>query len=475
MIRALRFFFAVVCAMAVACSDPDPDPGSSAPPSEPLAAEAPAGEARPNVILVSLDTLRADRTSPYGYERDTSPGLASFAEEGARFETAYAHTATTGPSHATMLTSRLPIGHGVDRNGVRLPKRVPVLTEVLGGEGYETAAFVSTWVLDEKWGFNRGFETYDSTTRIPVGDREANACAKSKVERCADQTIDRVLTWLDDERDPERPFFLFVHLFDVHTPYDPPEAFLRRYLPEGAKKARGLARFSQMTDKYDAEVAYTDHELSRLFEALDRRGLAENSLVIVTADHGEALGSHHVVTHGVVLYEPVLRVPFLARFPGRIAPGLRVEEPVGLVDLMPTVLELLGVDPGELRMEGRSLAGVLRGDEDLDPEHPIFLQRRRYETEKVAGRRVKGAAFGLRQGRWKFVETEATGQRELYDLVADPGETNNLVEAEPEQAAAMAERIASWKTSSARGAGSPQPRKIRESDRRKLRALGYVD
>lgn len=473
------FLVAVAATIVSSCTADGPaDPSAE----EPVAAEVepqekPSDEAAPpptppNVILVSLDTLRADHTTPYGHEHDTSPGLAALAEQGARFDLAYAHTATTGPSHATMFTSRYPLSHGVDRNGIRLQKDIPVLSQVFRHEGYQTAGFVSAMVLARRYGFARGFETWDNKTNLPVGDREPNECATVKGERCADQTLDLVLSWLEDERDPDRPFFLFVHLFDVHNPYDPPKEYMERYIPNPPKS--GLGRIAALPKMYDAEVAYTDDQLMRLIDSLEQNGLADNSLVVVTSDHGEGFGDHGVFAHGIALYEELLRVPLILRFPGRVPEGLVVEEPVGLVDLMPTILDLVDVEV-PFPVQGQSLAPALTEDAALDPERPIFLQRRHYDTPVILGRKVKGAAFGLREGRWKYTETEATGSRELFDLEADPREQTNLVESEPERAAAMAEALGRWKESAAKGRVAPRVQQIPEADKAKLRALGYVE
>ncbi|MBM4269773.1 MAG: hypothetical protein FJ144_24755 [Deltaproteobacteria bacterium] len=541
-------FLTALAALATACSRAEPPPAEpeATPFSSPSAAAAKKPEL-PNIVLISVDTLRRDHMSVYGYERETTPELAKLAGDGARFDTAYAHTATTGPSHATMLTARLPIGHGIDRNGVALRKDVRTLPEILKAEGYQTAAFISSYVLLGKFGYERGFEEYDIELDQDPGDRELTGCAEGKLERCADQTVDAVAGWLEKDRDPNRPLFLFIHLFDPHSGYFAPAAFREKFaggaegtaeadgehgerdearekkreqrrekrqakrealakqqaqapqpgasVPTDEKPKRkrttaerlaklkkgGLARMKSMPEQYDAEIAFADHELGRLLRVFDENGLRSDTIVMMTADHGEALGAHGVLTHGYVLFEEVLRVPLLVRYPEKIEPGIVIEEPVGLFDVMPTLLDLAGLenDPRDAEappLGGRSLAGALLGRDALDAERPIYLQRRHYATEKVLGRRVKGDAFGVRVGRWKYVESEGDGTRELYDLEADPLEEKNLIEEMPERADEMAKQLATWRAAHAeKGAVAPPRQEVSEGDREKLRALGYVD
>jgi arylsulfatase A-like enzyme len=425
---------------------------------------------RPNVVLITLDTTRSDHLSAYGYERPTSPVLERLAAEGALFELAYAPSATTGPSHATMFTSRYPASHRVLKNGVPLSDDALTLAEVLGARGYQTGAVVSSWVLKRRFGYAQGFEEYEqgfdpARASITTTPSEPGRAPRA-LDRRADATTDRALEWLEERRDPERPFLLFVHYFDPHEPYDPPPEPRRRF----ARPHRGKA--DRLIDLYDAEIAFTDQQLGRLLDALRRLELEEDTLVIVAGDHGEGLGEHGHTLHGINIYEEAVRVPLVLRLPGRIEAGLRVSGPVELVDLLPTVLELLDLPPGGAE-QGRSLAGLLREGEAPDEQRPVFLERRHYKPQVLMGHEVAGVKLGLRHGRWKLIVGEEEGTRELYDLAADPDESRNLYEEQPETVARLTQMLETWRALVARESGGAA--EFSEADRRQLEALGYTE
>ncbi len=424
-----------------------------------------------NILLVTIDTLRADHCSTYGYARETTPTLQGLSEQGARMALAYAPTATTGPTHASIMTSLYPLTHGVVKNGMTLDDRFETLAERLRAAGYRTEAVVSSFVLDAKFGYAQGFEAYDDDFDAAHATVHRTEFDGHEVEGAFDQTAPRttekagrVLARLAAGREP---FFLFVHYFDPHAPYVPPFDVGDRFAAADARDE--LAR---SIGAYDGEIAFADRELSGLLDSLARSGLERETLVVVTADHGEGLMQHGHMHHGVQIYEEAVRVPLLFRLPGRIAAGRTFVEPVELIDLLPTVFELAGIRfPGPA--QGRSLAPALAGGAPLDPQREVYLHRRHYAPGEVGGIRVAGEQFGIRSGRWKYIEGDEEGTRELYDLDHDPGERVNLVESAPQTADAMRALVAAWKDAHRRD--TAEPLELSPEDLERLKALGYVD
>jgi arylsulfatase A-like enzyme len=439
-----------------------------------LAAAALASGCRPeppiNVLFVTIDTLRADHCSVSGYARDTTPRLAALAGEGIRAELAYAPTATTGPSHASMFTALYPIAHGVVKNGLVLEEEFGTLAEALRDRGYATAGVVSSFVLDARFGFAQGFDAWDAEFEPGSGSIEREVMEGHEIEggfdRRADATTVRARAVLEGLAREGRPFLLFVHYFDPHAPYAPPEPWASRFA-SGAVDEQTRA-----IDAYDGEIAFADDELGKLLDALRDLGLARDTLVVVTSDHGEGLMQHGHMAHGVHLYEEAVRVPLLFRLPGRIPAGGTLGGPVELVDLLPTVLALAGHEVAE-GLHGRSLAQALAaGGGALDPERPVHLHRRHYLARTIGDIRVAGEKFGVRVGPWKYIEGEIEGTRELFDLVADPGERTNLAETRAELVTGFSERIRAWRTAYGRDVPIES---LSPEDRERLRALGYVE
>lgn len=425
-----------------------------------------------NVLLVTVDTLRDDHCSVSGYGRETTPTLESLARQGTRMQSAYAPTATTGPTHASLLTSLYPIAHGVVKNGLPLTADHHTLAEALSAAGYRTAAVVSSFVLDAKFGYGQGFEVYEDDFDPAAATISRSQFQGVPVDSAFDQpanrtteTAIRLLTRLDKG---EEPFLLFVHYFDPHAPYVPPEPFASRYAAEPGPDA-GLAA---AINAYDGEIAFADREVGKLLEFLETSGLDRDTLVVVTADHGEGLMQHGHMNHGVQIYEEAVRVPLLFRLPGRIEAGRSLAGPVELVDVMPTVLELAGVEPPE-GQQGRSLAAALEDGAALDPERPVFLHRRHYEPGRIGNIPVAGEKFGVRIGPWKYIEGEEERTRELFNLEDDPGELVNVYETSHAVGDELRARITAWKTDYARETGDRPD--LSPEDRERLRALGYVE
>jgi arylsulfatase A-like enzyme len=427
----------------------------------------------PNLLVVTLDTVRADHLSIYGYERDTSPQLAKLAAEGVRFDRAYAAASTTLPSHVSLFTGEAPITHGVVKNGVRLRPDAATLADRMRAAGAQTAGIVSSFVLDRRFGLDQGFDHYeDDFTKEGssyTGAEWKGFETRGAFDRRANLTTDRAIEWLDTERDRTRPFFLWVHYFDPHDPYTPPEPWKSRFAQSGSDS---LVVKPETIGAYDGEVAFTDDELGRLLDHLGALGLANDTLVVVTADHGEGLGQHGVIGHVVNIYEEAVHVPLLLRWPGHLPAGRTIDGPVESVDVLPTVLELLGLTHEGVG-RGRSLAGALLRGDALDAERPVFTHRRPFDEPAVQnGRRVHGALFGVLVGSYKWIEGTSDGTRELYDLASDPHETANLAARDPERAAALSKEIAAFRKAHAR---APSDATVSPEDRERLRALGYAD
>jgi arylsulfatase A-like enzyme len=429
---------------------------------------AACAEPRPaNVLLVSFDTVRADHCSVNGYHRATTPALAALAAEGARFATAYAPSATTAPSHATLFTSLAAPAHGVVKNGVLLESGPRTLAETFRDAGYQTAGVVSSLVLARQFGWSRGFDVWEDRfdpLRSSVTQFDG-VVVPAGFDRPGDDTTRIALDWIRSRRDPARPFFLFVHYFDAHAPYVPPAAFAARFPPEGeGKQAAAIAR-------YDAEIAFADASFGDLLAGLREAGLERDTIVVASADHGEGLGERGVPEHGVHVHEEAVRVPLLLRWPGRVPARLEIDAPVSWLDLAPTLADLAALSrpPG---WQGESLRAALLDGAPLDPSRPVHLFRRHYLPGLVQGVHVEGEKYGLRLGTWKYVQGPAEQSEELYDLAADPHEDTNLAATRAAERARLAARVDAWRAAlPARGEAPRLEAEVREQ----LEALGYTE
>jgi choline-sulfatase len=362
------------------------------------------GSAAPprRVVLVTIDTLRADHVGAYGSTKKLTPTLDALAADGTVFENTTSTTPLTGPAHASILTGRYPMVTGFRNNGTAvLSPQETLISEILRPKGFRTAAIVSCLVLASHFGFSQGFDLYydeDITSKLGKG--------LWFEERKADKTVDRTLRWVESEK--ERPFFLWMHLFDPHHPYDPPGSDLNTP-PE---------------PRYEAEIAFADKELGRFFSELKRMDLWDDTLVIVAGDHGESLGEHGERFHGIFTYESTMHVPLIVRLPG--APrGRHVTDQASLLDITPTVLTALG-EPVPGNLQGVSLVDAVRGRGRV-PARSSYL-------ESIYGSTSYGWAevHALRTPRWKYIELPTP---ELYDLQADPKESKNLAVSDPARTA----------------------------------------
>ncbi len=424
-----------------------------------LVAMTAAGCSRPpaeNLLLVSFDTTRADRLSAYGYPLPTSPNVDALARRGSLFTNAFTHAPSTLPSHCSLLTGLLPPGHGVRANGrFHLAEEHLTLAEILRERGFATAAVVGALPLDERFGLGQGFDLYDGD--FQGGDQARGVWlghSFAVFQRDAREVTERALAWLA-ERDG--PWFLFVHYFDPHAPYDAPAPFSERF-----------------ADPYDAEIAYADHHLGRLLDTVAGRG--EGTLVALTADHGEGLGEHGEDAHNRYLYNSTIRVPLVVALDGEVRAGARIESAASHVDVVPTVLELLGVEDVPA-LAGRSLAAALRGAEEGEPPRPVYSETLEWTLGIDRGIEVRS----LVHGRYKLVrsDVEKDGESftvfELYDLAADPGELKNLARRDVELRDRMARALEGWSRELEASAFRAESYELDEETLEGLRSLGYLE
>jgi len=390
------------------------------------------GETRsPNVVLITLDTTRADHLGCYGADAAETPNLDALAAEGVVFAQAQSPAPMTVPAHASLMTGLVPRRHGARDNALYpLPEEVPVLAELLAAHGYDTAAFVSSVVLDRRAGVSRGFRVYDD--RVRIGRREAF----NYEERAASQTNAAVFERLPEL---EQPFFLWVHYFDPHLPYVPPEPYDIRFADR----------------PYDGEIAFMDAAVGRLLDALP------NSLVVVAGDHGESLGEHGEASHGVFLYQSTQRVPLILAGPG-IPSNRVVGQRVGLVDVMPTLLDLLKIDT-TMDLDGRSLVPLLRKKKKKSKVVS-------YEMETLFPSLAYDWAALRGIARGNLVAIDAP-RPEVYDLAADPDQERNLGTGRAE-ARTMLDTLRRRATGNGRVPAADDP--SRAERRMKLESLGYA-
>ncbi|MCX6568493.1 MAG: sulfatase-like hydrolase/transferase [Candidatus Aminicenantes bacterium] len=388
-----------------------------------------------NVLLITIDTLRYDRVGILSDKYVKTPHLDALARRSAVFTRAYAHTPLTRPSHTNILTGTTPLYHGVSDNpGFKLESRYQTLAEFLKGEDYKTGAFIGAFVLDSRFGLDKGFDVYDDDTG------GANLDEFDVVERTADQVVKPAMDWIAAQNGK---WFCWVHVFDPHDPYTPPEPYRTEYLK----------------DPYSGEVAFVDAELGLLFDSLERSGALAKTIVIVTADHGEAFGEKEELRHGFFAYNNTLHVPLILYTPGG-APAM-VKENAAHIDIFPTVCDLVGL-PVPAYIQGESLLPLIAGKERRKPL--IYFE------SMAPNFTMDGAPLsGFIKGDLKFIDQPI---KEVYDLAADPGEENNL--APTSDIAGLMAELESLKKG-LKGKGTTQDWKGKNPEIRPLlESLGYV-
>ncbi len=440
----------------------------------------PAPPRPPNLVLVTIDTLRADHLGFAGYRRDTSPRLDGFAREARVFSRCYSQSATTGASHATLFTSLPPTLHGVLANRNLFPTHLPTLMGALRARGFRAAAFVSSVTLGHRTGLDGAFDHFDDRFTATEATRHERA------ERPAADTLaaaDRYLTALPRDR----PFLVWIHLIDPHGPYQAPQdpdrfvgdgpAAEPRLLPIGAsdwvlrqipayQALEGRRDAAFYVARYDAEIRYADEQLGRFFDRLRQLGLYDESVVAVTADHGETLddpGHKRYFAHGAITYEEVVRVPLVVREArgGRRLHAVAADRPVGLIDLAPTLLDLLG-QPVPPTFEGRDLLRAAPSEDEA------IFSLGAFGTDVLE--KEIGTQFSVRRGPWRYIVNSPDGSEELFDHRTDPTEQHNVAGAEPALREARAAELRAFLARRVPAAPMTEdPAQIEA-----LRSLGYV-
>jgi arylsulfatase A-like enzyme len=413
----------------------------------------PSNPKSPSIVLITLDTTRADRMGFLGSERGLTPNLDALAKQSAVFTHAYAQVPLTTASHATILTGTYPQFHLVNDLVDPLVADLPSGPEILRAHGYRTAAFVGSIILNGKKpyapGFDRGFDTYDSGfhNEGPGEDRY------STVQRRGEKVVAHALAWL--AKHPKGPFFVWVHLYDAHAPYDPPEPYKSRYA----------------SAPYDGGIAYEDAVVGKLFRELKVRGLFNGAVIAVMADHGESLGAHGEDTHGIFLYDETIRVPLLIKLPQASGGGKRIENRVELTDILPTLLQEAGIAiPKEV--QGESLLGLMKGEAEESKSAAEAWRHRPAYAQSVYPHTEYGwsALRSLRTEKYLYVQAP---RRELYDQAADPNADHNLATSSPAVADTLAGQLETirQKTSSQRETVKSA---LDPAAQAQLGALGYM-
>jgi arylsulfatase A-like enzyme len=432
----------------------------------------------PNILLVSIDSLRYDHLHCYGYPRETSPVIDQLAREGARFTTAVVPTSWTLPSHVTLLTALPPELHGVVQDWVQLKPGPLSLSHVLWQRGYNTAGLVSGPFLRAEYGFARGFDHYDDYTAVSSSHELSHRAITSPALLALAQ--DWLSQW--DSTGRERPFFFFLHMWDVHYDYTPPAPYDRLFDSDyagtmtGENFERGAHVHPEMDRRdlehlialYDGEIRYTDHYLGKIIDLFKERGVLDSTIVVVTSDHGDEFLEHGNKGHRKTLYDETILVPLIIRYPELIAPGTTVDRQVRLMDIAPTVLSLAGVE---------SLDGFGGEDPDARDLSPLLGLAPTTQMAPLT-------AFSELNAEWASVRTESSklimslgdpASYELYDLTSDPKEQADLIPERPEMAEELEAELLGWRRARQSGPSLSRDFELRDEQIRQLRALGYID
>ena len=402
-----------------------------------------------HVVLISIDTCRADHLGCYGYSRKTSPNIDTLAAESVLFNHAVAPVPITLPSHSSMLTGTIPPYHKVrDNSSYRLDSANVTLAEILKENGFVTGAIIGAFVLDSQFGLDQGFDTYnDNLLKKQMSKlfHYANECRAEDVTYAAN-------TWLEKHRDDK--FFLFLHYFDPHFPYQTHERFAYKTYP---------FLTSVPKDLYDGEIAYTDYCIGQVIKKLKNLGLYDSTMIVLTADHGEGLGEHSELSHAYFIYHSTLHVPLIIKAPGWPKGG-RIDTVAGIIDIVPTVCGVLGI-PAPPSVQGRDLSTLLSNNSSIIEERYLFCESL-YPTKYDLG-----PFFGIASNRWKYIHTLYP---ELYDIVKDPHETKNLLNHQPQQARLMQEQLKLILQNSSGSTFADSRMTLDEETRGRLESLGYI-
>ena len=404
----------------------------------------------PSVLLITLDTVRADHIGCYGYSRIKTPALDGLAADGVRFENAYAQVPITLPSHAAILTGTYPMLNGVrDFTSGPLPTNIPTLAEMLRRSGYHTAAFVSAFVLNSMWGLNRGFEVYDDN----VGIGRNRPRYLFLLQRSADKTVDRLLDWVD--RRSNKPFFAWLHLYDAHSPYRSPEPYRRLYSGR----------------PYDGAIAFDDAQVGRVVARLRAMNLYQNTLIVLLSDHGESLGEHGESEHGFFIYNATLRVPLIVKLPGQTITSRVVAQPVTTVDVAPTIAQICRIVPAASGgFQGRSLLSpsILNVSSGGTPNRSEAVYAESFYPRHSFGWHE---LRGIVTSEFEYIDAP---RPELYDLQRDPGERSNMVTRNSAMASALREKLIEFERKFTASEKKSAATTLDPETLEKLKSLGYV-
>jgi arylsulfatase A-like enzyme/Flp pilus assembly protein TadD len=395
---------------------------------------------RLNVLLITMDTTRADRLASYGYTKGKTPSLDSLAQKGVRFENVYCQVPLTLPSHCSIMTGTYPVYHNVHNNGSYvLGAEQLTLAEVLKGKGLKTAAFVASFSVDSRFGLNKGFEVYDDNFQPGLPFKPVNS------EKKAEQVFNVFSPWLD--KNAGNQFFCWVHFFDPHLPYQPPSPYKEQFAD----------------NPYDGEIAYMDYYIGAIIEKLKEKNILDRTLIVLAGDHGEAFGEKVETGHGVFLYEGTMRVPLIFYAENHLPKGKVVKGRVRLIDIMPTILDMLNV-PKPAPNQGMSLISYFRGQKNSNLESYIetYYPRENYGWSEL---------IGLVDRDWKFIRAP---KPELYNLKSDPKEDQNAFASQQKMAAKMSRRLDELIKKSA-GPKGATPRALTVEEQERLRSLGYTN
>lgn len=411
-----------------------------------------------NVVLISIDTCRADYLSCYGYPLQTTLNIDALAENGILFENVYTPVPFTLPAHCSMLTGTVPAYHGVlDNLGYKLSEDNITLTEILSNNGFKTAAFIGAFVLDSQFGLAQGFDSYED-------EFEKERSTVGIVERTGDEITRHVIEWLEEKRGEKN--FIFLHYYDPHFSYDPPEPFASSFknvpplnkLPADSGLAPGLF------GRYVGEISFTDHCIGQVINKLKELDIYDSSLIIITSDHGESLGEHREHTHGYFIYQSNIKVPLVFILPGG-PKAKRINSPVSLIDIPPTVCSLLGIESPSA-IQGKDLNPYFEGRSQPYPDRHIFCQSLG-PTIYMAN-----SLLGVVNDSYKYIQTT---RPELYNIIQDPQELDNLIDSQSNRARIMKDKLQQILESTVRNeAASDAAHELDEQTLKRLETLGYL-
>jgi len=401
---------------------------------------------KPNIILITLDTTRADHLPAYGYPDVKTPYLDSLANRGILFELCSTSSPLTLPSHCSMMTGLYPTYHGVRVNGnTALSGEHLTLAELLAQQGYKCGAFIGAFVLDGRWGLKQGFHHYDDQFDL----KKYKQLDLALVQRPGNEVVDAALSWLEEQN--ENPFFAWIHLYDPHTPYEPPEPYFSEY---------NTGRFGL----YDGEIAFTDEQVGRCVSWMEENGLEKNTIIVIMGDHGEGLGSHGELAHGYYIYDYAIQVPFLIVTPFEKFQNIRIPSQVRTIDIYPTLLEMVGIGVPE-ENQGESLLDMIF--------HPNKNKNHYAYSESLSPNIHYGWSplYSLRNSQYKYIDAP---RAELYNLSKDPEELNNVKDKFPKIAQKFKESLDKVIEQTSSQAPKPEAANLDQETLQRLAALGYI-